>query len=52
MGFGVNRCVRHKTPVPVFFVPHAAVGQQDRTVNGDGPAIGRPRLEQCDQVTP
>jgi hypothetical protein len=39
MGFRIDRSVRHHTLCAIFLVPHTAVGQQNRTVEGDRPAM-------------
>ena len=52
VGLGVNRRMRHDTFVLVFFVPDPAVGQQNRTVDGDSSTIGGRRLDQRYQIAP
>lgn len=52
MSFGVNRCMRHNALVTILLVPHTAVGQEERAVDGGSSAISRPRLDQRYQIAP
>ena len=52
MRFRIDRGVGYDALVAIFLVPHTTIHQEDRTVDRNRPAIGRPRLAQRHQVTP
>jgi hypothetical protein len=51
MGFGINRGMGNFSSLSMLLMPHTATSAQGRTINGDGPSVRQPRLDQADQMT-